>query len=52
MKVTVVSSNLKATEERFYVPEKKRIKLLFYMHIFQDSWVQFFPANSQKNVHF
>lgn len=53
VKVMVVSSNLKATEKRFYVPEKKkRIKLLFYMHIFQDSWVQFFPANSQENVHF
>ena len=41
---TVELSKLKATEEPFLCarcPEKKRIKLLFYLHIFQNSWVHF-----------
>lgn len=45
----VVLSKLKVTEEpclcaRF--PGKKRIKLLFYLHIFQNSWVHFSPLLS------
>lgn len=52
----VVLSKLKVTEEpclcaRF--PGKKRIKLLFYLHIFQNSWVHFFPPSiGLKNVCF
>lgn len=53
---TVVLSKLKVTEEpslcaRF--PGKKRIKLLFYLHIFQNSWGHFFPPSiGLKNVCF